>query len=284
MNAAAIDLVQSAGGTAELGFSGFVHGVALVDLLQIFHYSRRSLTLHIEPHATIHVSDGEIVHARNGELEGELAISCLLERTSGRIRTAPAEVVPTSIQRSFNFLLLDALRGMDESNREPGVETWPEASGEFTKETFQVPRGGSLLPSVPAGGTELLGTACIQLAARIDGPCAVGLVDLNERRLLAHCGNVNRQRLEAQCLAGFERPELIAMDRLLRNAGQLRESGQTSPWLDEVRYVGQSGIFLGKALTGRALALVLCMSSTDSPGLAWAELRQSVRMVERIVP
>jgi hypothetical protein len=109
------------------------------------------------------------------------------------------------------------------------------------------------------------------------------LVDLKERRLVAQCGGINRTLLEEQCLAAFERPDLSALDRKLNAAGRI-EGGARSSWLDEVRYMGESGAFFGKALTARALALVLCACCDDSPGLAWAELRQSVRMVERILP
>jgi hypothetical protein len=282
MNAVAVDLKQVTGGGAEVGFSGYVHGIALVDLLQIFHYSRRSLTLHIEPNASIHVADGEIVHARVGEIEGELAISCLLDRTGGRIRTDVSEVVPTTIQRPFNFLLLDALRGMDEAHKDDVPVAWPEESGEFMKEVLQ-PSRGSLFPSVPAAGNQLLASACVQLADRVENTRAVALVDLKERRVIAQCGSINRALLEEQCLAAFERPQLAALDRSLSAAGRI-DGGVRSTWLDEVRYIGQSGAFFGKTLTARGLALVLCACCEDAPGLAWAELRQSVRMVERILP
>lgn len=282
MNAVAVDLMQAAGGTVESGFSGFVHGVSLVDLLQIFHYSRRTLTLHIEPNAAIHVVDGEIVHARSGELEGELAISTLLERASGKIRTAGAEVVPTTIQRPFNFLLLDALRGMDESHRDEVPDIWPEESGEFSKDLLSPPH--SLLPSVPAAGNQLLASACMQLAERVENTCAVALLDLKERKLVAQCGAVNRKLLETESLAAFERAEVGTFERALSKAGQLDQTRLPEAWLDEVRYIGESGVFFGKMLSSRSLGLVLCARGNDAPGLAWAELRQSVRMVERILP
>lgn len=281
MTAVAIDLSHKPSAAPETGFSGYVHGVSLVDLLQIFHYSRRSLTLSVEPNASIHVADGEIVHARVGEIEGELAISCLLERTSGRIRTGSPEVVPTTIHRPFNFLLLDALRGMDESHRDAGTSAWPEESGEFPKDTFA--QRGSVLPSVPVTGSQLLTTACLQLAERVENTVAIGLVDLKERRLVSQYGASNRHMLESLCLKAFEHPELSALDQVLNTSGRLL-SHDGPDWLDEVRYVGEGGVLFGKVLSTRALGLVLCARCFDSPGLAWAELRQSVRMMERIVP
>ncbi len=281
MNALAIDLTHAPPAAQETGFSGYVHGVSLVDLLQIFHYARRSLTLNIEPNASIHVADGEIVHARVGELEGELAIACLLERTGGRIRTSGTEVVPTTIHRPFNFLLLDALRGMDESHRDIGNSIWPEESGEFPKDAFA--QRGSILPSVPTTGNQLLVTACLQLAERVDNTVAVGLIDLKERRLLAHHGATNRHVLEAQCLEAFEHPELAALDQLLF-ADTDANPNISGVWLNEVRYICEGGMLFGKVVGTRALGLVLCARCLDAPSLAWAELRQAVRMIERIVP
>ncbi|HEX2733655.1 MAG TPA: DUF4388 domain-containing protein [Polyangiaceae bacterium] len=285
MNVVPISIVPTTRSTlesGETGFSGFIHGVALVDLLQIFHYSRRSLTLHIEPNAAIYLADGEIVHARAGELEGQVAFTSLLQRNGGRIRTAAAEVVPTSMTRPFNFLLLDALRGMDEADRDGTTEVWPEESGEFLKETRQVSRG-SIFPSVPAAGNQLLATACMQLAERVENTCAVALVDLDQRLLLAQCGSISRGLLEKQCLMSFERPQLQGLEQALAKSGALPANAGAGI-LDEVRYVGASGAFFGKLLTGRRLALVLCARCDDSPGLAWAELRHSVRMMERILP
>lgn len=282
MNAVAIDLENVPDATGEVGYSGFVHGVALVDLLQIFHYSRRSLTLHIEPDSAIYLRDGEVIHARSGNLDGESAISSLLARSGGRIRTAEPEEAPTSIGRPFNFLVLDALRGMDEAQRDE-ADAWPEESGEFTKEIIQVPRR-SLFPSVPAAGGQLLATACMQLADRIAGTRAVALLDLKEQKLVVNCGSVDRHLLQSECVAAFDRPALNDLDEALA-AARIVEADHAGPqWLEEVRYVGEGGLFFGKALSVRAFALVLCVCGSDSPGVAWAELRQSARMVEKLLP
>lgn len=281
MTALAFDLSQTPIAVPEAGFSGSVHGVSLVDLLQIFHYARRSLTLNVEPNASVHLADGEIVHARVDELEGELAVARLLERASGHFWTSGAEVVPTTVHRPFNFLLLDALRGLDEAHRATESTAWPEQSGEFQKDTFA--QRGSVLPSVPTTGGHLLSTACMQLAERIENTVAVGLIDLKERRLLAQYGASNRHALEAQCLDAFEHPELTALDQLLWTAGRLTTHNGPE-YLKEVRYIGREGVLFGKVLGTRELGLVLCARCVDAPGLAWAELRQSVRMMERIVP
>ncbi|HSC86625.1 MAG TPA: DUF4388 domain-containing protein [Polyangiaceae bacterium] len=275
MGAAVRGLDELESGTIEAGFSGFVHGVALVDLLQIFHYSRRSLTLHVEPNGAIHMREGEVVDAKVGDIEGDLAISCLLERTGGRIRTTTLESQRSIIQRPFNFLLLDALRDLDESSREP-TESW---GGDLAAEAAVMPRI-TRLPSVPVGGSELLLAACMQLAERIEDARAVALYDRRERKLVVAHGQLERSALEAQCVAAFERPALEELGARLH--AFVDAPARKGDW-DEVRYVGSRGLMFGKSLTTRPWALVICAASPESPGLAWTELRQSALMIEKIL-
>lgn len=268
--------LEATSATHEAGFSGFVHGVALVDLLQIFHYSRRSLTILVEPDATIHLADGEVVHATSGDLEGEPALSVLLDRIGGRIRTTALGSNARTIARPFNFLLLDALRELDESSRDSS-EVW---SDEPLGTELALPSRASRFPSVPAVGGELVVTACMQLASRVDDVRAVALIDRHERRLVAHAGSVNRLELERECLSFFERPALARLGQLLHASATPRVD--VSDW-DEARYLGDSGLFFGKSLASRPWALLLCSRSSVAPGLAWTELRQSALMIERIL-
>lgn len=271
MNGAArIELAEERGATPEIGFSGFVHGFGLVDLLQIFHYSRRSLALHIEPNSAIHIREGEIVHATSGRIEGDLAITSLLARAGGRIRTAEAEDVPTTIQRPFNFLILDALRDLDEAGRD-GPESMPEESA-----TFPTARG-SRFPSIPVAGGELLAVACQHLAERVDAARAVVLVDLVERSVLARHHVARRDDRAEVGLSAFERPAVLALERLLIGDG---DGGS----VEEVRVRTSSGLLFGKTLRSGAVGLVVDVDASDAPGLVWAELRQSTATLERILP
>jgi len=275
MTVVARELSEGESVTLEVGFSGFVHGVALVDLLQIFHYSRRSLTLFVEPSGVIHVQEGEIIHARAGEVEGEAAIGCLLERTGGKIRTAAAQTVLGTINRPFNYLLLDALRDLDETSRD-STDVWSHERPILSE--IPVAQRGSRFPSLPVTGNELLNTICTQLFDRVDDARLVALIDRRERRLLAHRGGVfDRGLIEAQCLAAFDRPELASLSSLLHPDGESQSA------VSEVRFLSRAGLFLGRALATRPMALVLCTGNSESPGLAWTELRQSTLMVERIL-
>lgn len=108
----------------ETGFRGSVHGLSLVDLLQMFHYARRSITIRLAgvERGAIHLEDGEIVHAEQGPARGEKALRVLLAHPSGSILTEPLESRERSITRSFQSLLLDLLRQLDEHEAEPDLD------------------------------------------------------------------------------------------------------------------------------------------------------------------
>ncbi|MDH5493773.1 MAG: DUF4388 domain-containing protein, partial [Myxococcales bacterium] len=63
----------------------------------------------------IHVRGGEIFHAQHGDITGEAALRSLLSQSSGAITTGPLRSeAEASITRSFQSLLLDLLRQLDE--------------------------------------------------------------------------------------------------------------------------------------------------------------------------
>lgn len=268
--AARVEFVEEGGRDSEVGFSGHVHGISLVDLLQIFHYSRRSLCLHVEPNAKIHVREGEVVHATSGRMEGDVALSNLLARSGGRLRTAEAEEAPTTIHRPFNFLILDALRDLDEAGRD-GPESIPEESA-----TFPTARG-SRFPSIPVAGGELLAVACQHLAERIDAARAVVLVDLVERKILAAHRAGRRDDESELGLTTFERPACVALEGML--LGDAEGSA-----VEEVRVRTATGLVFGKTARSGGVGMVVVVEATDAPGLVWAELRQSTATLERILP
>lgn len=107
----------------EGSFHGTFHGMSLIDILQMLHLARRSVSLHVrgaEP-GMIHMRDGEIVHAETSGSKGLAAFSAILAVGSGRIRTtALPDDVAQSITRPFESLLLDSLRELDEIRRDDG--------------------------------------------------------------------------------------------------------------------------------------------------------------------
>ncbi|MDH5676197.1 MAG: response regulator [Myxococcales bacterium] len=104
------------------GFRGSVHGISLVDMLQMFHFGQRTIALHISGAAdsTIEFRVGEIVDAARGELVGVDALREILATPSGAMRTSvPDGSRAPTIALPFQSLLMDTLREIDETR--PGA-------------------------------------------------------------------------------------------------------------------------------------------------------------------
>lgn len=104
----------------ETGFRGSIHGLSLIDLMQMFHYARRSLSIVVDGLAPGHVfvEDGQLIHAVYRELIGEPALRAILAMPAGSLRTMVLpQSTPRSIARDFQTLLLDSLRTVDEAGR-----------------------------------------------------------------------------------------------------------------------------------------------------------------------
>ncbi len=105
----------------ETGFRGSIHGLSLVDLLQMFHYARRSLAIVVDGWEPGHVylKEGRIIHAAYRALVGEDAVRAILAMPAGSLRTMVLpESTPHTITRDFAALLLDALRQLDEATQD----------------------------------------------------------------------------------------------------------------------------------------------------------------------
>jgi predicted regulator of Ras-like GTPase activity (Roadblock/LC7/MglB family) len=103
----------------ETGFRGSIHGLSLIDLLQMFHYARRSLAIVVDglTPGQVFLEDGELIHAVYRELHGEAALRMILAMPAGSLRTMVLpHATPRSITRDFQTLLLDTLRTFDEDN------------------------------------------------------------------------------------------------------------------------------------------------------------------------
>lgn len=98
------------------GYHGTVHGLSLVDMLQMFHLARRSVSIQIGGSlpGEIHFMDGELIHASCGDSSGEPALTALLGADSGSIATTAPSRLERTIETSFDALLMDAMRRIDE--------------------------------------------------------------------------------------------------------------------------------------------------------------------------
>ena len=101
----------------ETGFRGSIHGLSLVDLLQMFHFARRSLAIVVDGWAPgrVFLSEGRIIHAVYREQVGVAALRSILAMPAGSLRTMVLpEDAPQTISGDFDELLLDTLRSVDE--------------------------------------------------------------------------------------------------------------------------------------------------------------------------
>jgi CheY-like chemotaxis protein len=109
----------------EQGFHGSIHGLGLVDLLQMVHYSQRSLVIRLGPESSIHMLNGDIVHAVAPPLFGREALQQLLSERSGSLSTAPFEPCARTINSVFEPLLLDVLCKVDEDTGKKAIADTP---------------------------------------------------------------------------------------------------------------------------------------------------------------
>jgi DNA-binding response OmpR family regulator len=103
----------------ETGFRGSVHGLSLIDMLQMFNYGRRSVSIDVsgESPGRLHVEGGQIIHVEHEGRVGEAALKSILAMPAGTLSTsALCDVAERSITRDFREVLLDALREMDEDD------------------------------------------------------------------------------------------------------------------------------------------------------------------------
>jgi ActR/RegA family two-component response regulator len=109
----------------ETGFRGSIHGLSLVDVLQMFNYGRRSVCIHVggTSPGRLFLREGQLVHAEHRGRVGEAAVVSILAMPAGSLATAALpDSAEHSIIRDFREVLLDALRALDESNDEAIVE------------------------------------------------------------------------------------------------------------------------------------------------------------------
>ncbi len=107
------------GGPAE-GFRGVMRQVGLQEVLQMECLGKKSSILEIftgKSKGRIYISDGTIIHAESGQLQGEVALYGILGLRGGEFNLLPyTEPAERTISAQYEFLLMEAARLKDESN------------------------------------------------------------------------------------------------------------------------------------------------------------------------
>jgi CheY-like chemotaxis protein len=134
-----------AGSGSQSGFRGMMQ-VGLQDVLQMECLGRKSSILAVSAggrRGQVFISEGEIVHAECGQLQGEMALYSLLGLTGGEFHLQPfSEPTRRTISGQYEFLLMEAARMRDEnSSQSPrpgslgGGSDLPAAFGEASTPT-----------------------------------------------------------------------------------------------------------------------------------------------------
>lgn len=110
---------QSALSREQHGFVGAVSDMSLADIIQVKGGNRYSGSLVVEQSGNtgvIYFRDGEIVHAEQANLSGEEAFYAVMGWIGGTFRSEPkVSTTSRTIDQSLGFLILEALRRMDEA-------------------------------------------------------------------------------------------------------------------------------------------------------------------------
>lgn len=260
----------------ESGFRGQLHGISLVDVLQMFHFARRSVCVTVggRQGGEIHVRDGEIVHAVQGDLIGDEALRRILAMDSGAIRSGPLVTDQTSIQRSFDALVLDTLRALDEEKRGDGFIDFEDALA---------PAAVAVAASIPPRASDASGV-CAEIVSRVEGALRCGAVDLEAGRLLGmHAvedgGEIRPETLIEDALALLRAQALQRIEQMM--GADLGTSGSAPPAYREARVLSEDAWRLMLTTHDGLKAVVLETRRDTSPGLAFWHLRACIPAFER---
>jgi twitching motility protein PilT len=120
-----------------VAFEGDLRDFGMADILQLIGTGKRTGIMTIrsardQSTAEIYCKDGEVIHARYGEEQGEAAVLRVLALGAGSFHFQPIEVkCPVTINGTLESLLLEGMRQLDESEV---TRRERAASREFTAE------------------------------------------------------------------------------------------------------------------------------------------------------
>lgn len=117
-----------------MAIEGDLSDISLPTMAQMICIERRNFALRVHrgsEEGEVHFERGEIVHAALGPLQGEEAMYQLLTWSNGTFRVSSEKAPPTkTINVSWNHLLLEGLRKLDEDRRDQAGESDPEEAVE----------------------------------------------------------------------------------------------------------------------------------------------------------
>lgn len=299
------------------GFRGSLHGLSLIDMLQMFHLARRSVVVLIgaEPAATLHFEDGEIVHAAQGDQVGVEALRAVLGTKSGSIRTTRYMGGPHTIDRSFQSLVLDTLRVVDEISRDldPSLEldfgeaeetvvampheaprpAWSDLIEAATEKETRLPEIEVSEPTVdvpldvPVLAPERpLDPLCRAVTAELRDGLGCAFVVLSTGELLGFHSLADFpsefEALLADVVRGaFCGPAVVQIEAVLQG---LRGMGAEGRYVEELQLGSRHTLHLAKVIKDGQVAVVVVTRKVPLVDPLWAQLRGMVKMLEGMIP
>ncbi|MFA7404573.1 MAG: DUF4388 domain-containing protein [Pelobacteraceae bacterium] len=125
-------MAQPALNPEQQGFVGAVSDMSLADIIQVKGGNRYSGSMVVEHKGNtgvIYFRDGEIVHAEQALLSGAEAFYAVMGWSGGTFRSEPKlSTTSRTIDQSVGFMILEALRRVDEAKNREKQEQQVEAS------------------------------------------------------------------------------------------------------------------------------------------------------------
>jgi hypothetical protein len=250
---------------APLGFQVRVNGVSLVDLLQMFHMGRRSVTVRL-PQGMLYLREGEVIHAESGELTGEEAVRRLLEVRGGELCTESLIPTPISVRRPLATVLLDALVRIDEHNERPLLASDSDGHGDDAAST-RIARWEAI---------------CEDISRRVEGALCSVVVDLSRRVILGgqqrpELAQIGQDLLLDVALALFSANSFSGLEEVL-DEGQHKSEAPAAHTRELYTHRGER-LYIGKRLPEETGVLVVC-AATSLPALPMAQLKSVLASVK----
>ena len=288
------------------GFCASVHGISLVDTLQMFHYSRRSISVRLlgAAGAAIHLRDGQLVHAEHGLLRGEEALATILKMPAGSLQTSALEAVPQTIFKDFQAVLLDQLRQLDEHERDSKVPQPVEIAdsdfadlddlsfGDADAAVSTVVRGSAASGARPAvrppeakpQTIEKIDIACERIVHVVEGAVACALIDLRTGALLG-IHNSDGPSPDQNEIVAAATVDLFRGPNTSRIEGMLRptRTAESDPSFEEVQLTSKHSLHFAKTLRNGQAVILLVTHRSTSLGMGWAQLRAAIPIFERLM-
>jgi CheY-like chemotaxis protein len=274
-------------------FHGEVHGVNLPELLQLYHFSRRSLTIVIEgrTNARIHMVDGDIVDVRCGDKSGEEGLCCALATSGGNIQTVALEEYERSIHQPFDESApqaedTDILDGFDESFDNffgDAKATLEDVKNDSDREETSTTRNNE----TGARTVGKIDDTCKQVVDKTDGAIACGVVDLDTGMLLGVHNNANytqslNEIVAAAAVDMFRGANVGRIEKAVRAHRGQNEDG--AHYIEEIQFSSKNNYHFAKSIKGNRAVIILVTTKATNIGMGWASLKSVISEVEPLVP